>query len=498
MKKLLSIALSLILMSSFTAFASDLGLVLPEEPLMEKLKKQVIDGSGFSAVLSFEMNGDTLFSSWVGGGMNNAVTKLSYILTDMLSGNWQSTVQVMENDEEIYQATINSKASDLFVLESGTEIPFSFTKDNLLSALLPGGRDEEAPWESMLIQLLTMEDNTWNNNMTTALQPYLIKLELWLADYADYEMSLNQGVITIDYIIPVSDVLTMTELLLSELLADEAFMVLLNEVFLDEMLSGYFNSMSMEYYQLVFMNTDVEGNVIINQSISTKGENGITTITLPLTDNPYGVSALTLANNGKQTVITAMIPSGSLSVTIKTDETPGLHGSVLYTPADDDSFTVTDDEPAAAPAPFSASFSWMQTNEGWTDDNNRRHTLDNYELVVSPDFSHISASTEEEFKALASRYVEFPPYRITFSLHLHSGMAKTSSTTLIAELTQTQQDAKFTARFEGKTTAPWLSRPTSFDDAVRLTGESLSTRLLSAVMTILTHFTPAMLLTSAL
>lgn len=492
MKRLLILVLALSLLT-LPAFSADLGLEETDQTLCEKLRKQVLIGSGLRGQLTFEMAGDTYLSSLIGEGLADALVGFTFLPADGSPENWQAGIHIQTDGKPAYDVRLDREDGRVMVSGTPDTEPFLFREDAFISSLFPRAAGTlEIPWEPMLLGLFTSGNAVWNNDITAALDPYSVLLELWMARYAQYDMQLSEGKMIAVYTIPVTDMIEQLKALLTGLIADSAARAVLGRMLAPEDEQAYFNEAALAFYLLALDDMEADGQIQITQTISTRGESGALSLTLPFFRNAYGIQSVSLSFNQEGSFSLSFVSAdGEWALSAAPAGENQTDGTIRFTPPPLEN-PGGSHASLSASAPFSAAFTLLITHEERTDEDFVRHTESVYRLHMAPDDGPVGAEGAQERKLPEAEYDGFIPFDTELTVHLRSGTAKTSPITIQAELTQIQQDARFGAHLEAKTAAPWPCEPCSWDKAEFLAGPPAKEKLLDLLLTLLTRFTPAM------
>lgn len=493
MKKLLVFLLALILLAP-AALATDLGLEEKELTLWQKFDKQLRDGSGLRGTLTVQMQGDTLLSALLGEGMDGVSADITHILTDKLAGHYQTGLTFLQNGAAVTTAQLDGRDDALSFSGQLFESAFTVKTAQLLDGLFPDPSGQgRSPFEPMLYRLFFSGDAVWEKDMLAALDPYQVRLEKWLAGYADIQNFVKEGRIQIDYAIPARDAADQLKLLLPDLLEDGAFRAVLERKLAPEDSQVYFSADSLAFYLLALDHITLSGDIRITQTMAIGEQaSGGMAMRLPLAANGYGIQTIAFEQQDGQAFLSLEMDAGTLSLAYAQTAGGDISGFIRLIPPLKDDFTVSDKETRYQSQSISAAFALVSGHREWTDEEGKNNSEDSYTLHLAPDFSHIEAESQEERDALILEYLDFAPTTFTLTAALRSGASKTSATTLIVEIGEQKDDAVLKLHFEGKTAAPWQTLPVDLTAAQALSGEAAKETLVNALNALLIRFTPAM------
>ena len=479
MKKLLLTLLALILALALPlAAVSELGLDETGLTLPEKLKKQIADGSGVKGTLTLEISGDTFLGALLGDGLHEAKIDFGYILTDKLTGASQTNVSI--TDEELVVATIGADIDAQTILMTGSLFgePRKVDIANLFNAFLPNnGPQGLTAWEPMLYKLFFSGDNAFNEDIKKVLEPYGVQLELWLGGHAAISERTEDGVIEIAYEISFRDVAEEMKALLEGLLQDAALRALLEKKLSKAELDTYFRPDALEIYKIVLDNVNVEGHLIVKQQMNTREPSGKMEFEIPMAENAYGIDSVQISTAADANRFSITGGMGKYTLQYKKAEDGVANGLFLYEPATTDGGAV----------PLSIAFDFFAEHKEWTDEEKKTNATDTLRLSVSPDLEAMKGT------AFESEYLEFEPVSFVLEAAYRSGAAKTSATTVNVVLKEMREDVGAQLTLAGKTTSQWQTEQRDWENAVSISLQDGIDALKSGVMSILGHFTPAML-----
>ncbi len=493
MKKLLAVLMAVLLVAMVPlAMASELGLNEKTLTLPQKLQKQIADGSGLKGTISFEIAGDTFLGSLLGDGLHEAAIEFTHILTDKLTGDAQTNITVKDGETVAFTAGVDTKADALLLTGSffgGT--PLKVDVANYSANLFPdGGTQGKTSWEVILYKLFFANDEKWQSDMNAALSSYGVQLELWLSNHAKISNAQGSGVIDIEYVIDFRSVADEMTSLMSIMLQDATLRTLLEKKLTKEEMDTYFNLESMELYKIILDNVKVEGDLTISQKLSTRDNQSETKVLIPLAKNAYGFEwAQIIKTQGGSTYgLTGKF--GSASISFEETATGTVKGLFHFMPKEKTEFVVDEAESRFDGVPMSIGFEYAANHKEEMDEEKKNNTYDTHTLSLAPDLSHLEAG---ETGAKADEYLDFAPVTFTLDIHYRSGTAKTSATTLTVGLTEKQETASAKLSIAGKTSSPWQLDPRDWETAKAVTAEEGIGAFVTGIVTLLGHFTPAML-----
>lgn len=457
MKKLLCLLLCLML----PTFALAASYTLPE-----KMMRQMDFGSGFKGTITWSVDGE---SDWA-----KAVTPLS-----------GADVQV-----RAIRTTDGQLDAELFVEENGTQqnVARLFLDGDTLgmqSDLVPGvtltwptggdvfgallGLDEtQIPaLYSVALDVAKIPADTWKSDWAPVLEPYYAALEMWLNSFAAApsvaQDDKGETVMLVRYQVPVSAVKDETVALLGDLLGDERLQSLLKGLMTEQQQNAYLNPNLLYFYESSIRGLAVEGELVLERTMTMLGETVTAQVKLPLPENDSGYTTLCLVQDAESTTFTlegtektVRYVSREASSTAESAQWKGVVQVIPMTP--------TEEKKA-----LSAAFTLRKIHSTSTDSDTREHDVTTWELHAEPDLSHL-----EENDATRKDYQDFTPVDGKMRIHFHSKNAQTSPTTLEVDGSITVDGSTLTLTSKTKTTTPWTITP------MDMTGSERYSRLTEA------------------
>ena len=422
--------------------------------LPEKMSRQLEIGSGLKG--AFTLQGEGL-------------TEALQFLTPLLGKELQ--VRSMVNGEElhayVYQDSGNEKQLGL------TEV---YRKDNtwtFRSDLVPDVQLYLPPVEESLDQLSRKEGGNpsmlsalwrllhvsagdYETKWAPAVQTYLDALEGWLAQYASapvvQKAESGSSLMEMTYEIPVKDLIARIVQWDETAAADAALGELLSGILTEEQKEVYLNPHLGYFYQEALEQLKLDFDLTISRTVSTMGEPVSLTIELPLDEEIFKYSSLTLVNENQETICTLQKEEESLTLVIP--EGFGAEGNFTG-----DCWLIRRMKEEGQKS-LSLRLDLHKTVEESTDEETRSHEMDHYVLRIDNDFSRLTeGEKQEDFEAIE-------PIDAAVDLHYFSKYPQNSPTTLEIQAGITQGAFRLSLEGSFKTASPWIFSPFTIKNPV--------------------------------
>lgn len=462
-----------------------LGASALDYTLDEKLFKQVKDGSGLKAALSFEKTGGAF--SVLDPAANAALSAL--LPGGELSLRYLRGVGTLKGMQEL-ELTLKKAGgllADLRLLQGpqfeqlssslfGVGRYVDVRDGGALGALLTGQDPSWPPLEGVLLKLFTAE-STWQAAAAKKLEAYSVRLSLWLQGFTKTETVRGADLqlqTRVTLAVPAAQLKAEIKQLLLDMYTDPELLALLaQELDVREaaaylqpgMMNGFFQALDL---------LPLTGNMVSERLMDTKGELLVNRLTLPLggargirqVDYEYqvqpdgGTTALTVSYEPKN----AALIRGAVTSLILQDGETAETGEMSYTGTlslqpepDSDAFTVDTAEgdiPAAVYA-----FNLLYTP---------------YDEVV--DTAAGSSTRDFELDLLITPQGQDAPaaQQVQANVRLQSRSNSRSATYFTGDITWQDQGsgAKIALKVQGNTAPPWAIPAVDPEGAVRV--DSLS------------------------
>lgn len=442
MKKILALLMSLIL---FLGAAIADSISLPE-----KIQMQVESGSGFKGKYSIAVSKD--------GKDNTIEGELRY-----LSAGDNSITELMNSDGKAYYFVNKKNEQGLYIAD--TVYSFTNFEDYKNSSLINiVSRYVNLP--STLSLIFSVANYSHDYNMETALlekrmrdERNLIlaesferlksKADLWLEKYMNTSSSkLKVGSSTelnMDYSVPYKDFKELLKTLVSDLKQDSFLTDALKQSMPNEYSALLLNLEDMEFIDFAIDSIDIDEDIKIGKSFSTKGGIKSSYLELPLVDKERGIYHIKY--NQEQ------VDEGFIENILVTTQTGSLDISFTLSEKDDQKIykgVFTSESNNDTQYSVSYNFNLISSDKAYVDESGKDHLDTQYELSISN-------NKEKSYK-------EADSYNIVYSRQLSSGVAKNVSTKLneLYSIENLSKKEKISFSLDAKTSAPFeIKTPTA-------------------------------------
>lgn len=438
MKRIVCLLLCLTLMLPF-AVASAVEYTLPE-----KLQRQIDFGNGVKGALTVSVEGDNKWAELL-APLKDVPLQLRGIRTE---GKFQYQIYAVDGENQVGLTQLYGDDQSVYLrsaLLPETLLTMS-TGGDIVDRLLRGDAANPS-WYSAAMNMLSVSDSTWADAWEPALAPYEEQVELWLNDYAKAPSVKRDengaGTMLVRFEIPAEAVKMETKVILEKLLQDEALLPLLRAQMTLEQQAAYLTPNLMYYYIQAIDALPLEGTVILERELTTKGVIIGSALTFPMPENESGWTELSLESADKTTTVTLTSDTGSMSLRVEktshTAESVRYQGVWRSTP-------VSSEETLA-----SIGFVATRIHSLDVDAELRSHDITTWDIRLQPDLSHLA-----ENDPARADYLDFDPVTLNVKLHYSSKNAQFSPTTLEASVAAawSKGSAKLSAVI--KTYSPWV------------------------------------------
>lgn len=454
MKKLLCLVLCVALALPAAALAAD--YTLPE-----KLVRQLDFGSGLKGSMVLEVSGE---AAWA-----QALAPLSGVDVEVRaikSGDtFQGQLYMLDGEAQKGLTQVYSDGSALALrseLVPQTLLTMPVGGD-VLNAFMGLGEDQNPSLLSAALNLAMVPADIWETNWAPVLEPYYAKIEIWLSAFAAAPSVLRgdagETTMLIRYEVPAAAAKEELLVLLGDALADEQLLTLLRAQMTQAQQNAYLNANLLYYYTAMVQALDLEGSLVMERVLTTKGEEVRTELVFPLPQNDAGYTGMRLVQEGGDTTFSLEGESRTVSYVMQeaasSAESASWKGIVRMIPA----------APDAEHQAVSVAFTLKKFHSTSIDSDTREHNVDTWELTAQPDLSHL-----EEEDAARAFYLDFTPVTAKAKIHFHSKNAMSSPTTLEIDLTADSGDAQVALSATMKSTSPWVIQAMATDGGESLVG----------------------------
>ena len=448
------------------------ALALPalaaEYTLDEKLYKQVKDGSGLKAAVTFEKTGGAF--SVLDTAANAAVNAL--LPGSELSLRYLRGVGTLKGLEELELLLLcgGQQAADLRYLKDAQfeqltssllgGVRYLDARDGgVLLALLTGQDPVWPPVEGLLLKLNTAE-STWQAAAARKLESYTVRLSLWLQPYTRTETvrdTDNRLQTRVTVSVPAPQLKAQIKQLLLDAYADTELLALLAQELDGRQAAAYLQPGMLNGFFQALDSLPIDGNLVSERLVDAQGQILENRLLLPM-GGARGVRQVTYAfladaTGGQTTVVVEHLPKNPANAAGATttlafaggpapgSEEVSYAGTLTLQPeAGTEGFTVAAPEGGAASTAYGFNLLYAPSPEA----------VDNAAGTSTRDFEFNLLVTPQGDGAPA-------PQSLRGSLQLQSRLNSRSATYFTGRLTWTDQgsQAQITANVTGNTAPPW-------------------------------------------
>ena len=513
MKKTLCALLALWLcLFTCSAGFGEAATVTPEYSIADKLLKQIEAGSGFSGTLTVSL-------SAAEGHEGAAITTVKPLLFDLdyirvrediaagIPAEERYTITLKEEEEARASASISAKGGSTLLKsellnEGWYRLPKAFPP-----AQMPGqeGAGQPAPEDSaaailtdpaqellsrsalpslfsFLIPTLLESSANGSVDISEELGTYLTKMDLWIETFRQNAVlgKLEDGTATMEvhYEVPPAGIKAQSKQLLLDMLTDAPLLSKLQALLPDEYAELLLDPRMQSQYFFAIDELPLEGALVIDRTVSLKGETLALHLSLPLYDSQGG--KVTLAYDRKagtgqdmpdENVIS--LESRDVSLRLEYQEYKTLTGTTVYQgtllrqPHRLTAYEVSEADNGPSEKTLSASFTLILQEAVGVDAENFEVLTRDYQITLEPALFHIGAEgvtaplTEEE----KASFYTFPALDLVFHMGYKSKPEKNAPTTLelSAKVGGEGLAQMVELAFTGKTRAKWT--PEAIDES---------------------------------
>lgn len=451
MKKLICLVLSLVLaLSAATAFAA------VEYTLPEKWQRQVEANNGITGTVTLNVSGEADWAQLL-APFNGVPLQVRAIHSD---DQFQYRVYV-EDGENMAGLTQLYGDGETMYLKSDLlpDVLLSLTTGGDLMDRVWGSEGTNPSLYSVMMEIASISETTWEGKWLPALAAYEDSIELWLESYASapsVKRTDSGATVLVRYDVPAEAVKEQIKVMWAAVLQDGTLLPMLRTKMTEEQQEAYLNPNLLYYYDQVIDSLALHGNVVLEREMTAKGEIIRTDMIFPLRDG--GLESLRFVQQGTATAVTLTGEEFSVVLdmdeTVSTPDSSGYRGKVCITPA------------IQGEKGFAAEFTLVAIRSHSEDEDTRSHDVNTWTLKVSPD----AEKTGEGWLA-------FDPVELYCKLHLHSKSLQYMPVTVELELQTKMKDATAGVVIDIKTRSPWIldNLPTEgARDVTSLTKEELT------------------------
>lgn len=446
MKKICSLILTVILITSMISAASAAGYTLPE-----KMQRQLEVGSGLKGSFVIHANADAELSPFI-HSVQNAEYEIRGI---QFEGN---------KHYYIYQPGENEAMNSLteYCTKEGTEyLRSDFLEGNCyqlpaMDHLINSWLNSEGENPSVFPELLRMIFSGTDEEMST--EGLERQIEVWISSFStESTVQSSDGMprLSQTFRIPVEDLYSAAAELVKTISSDEAYMGFLRETLSREQIDTYLNPNLGYYYIDAMKQLNMGEEIVFTRTVSTLGELIQSSLVLPLDPEKTGFDSLTLEN----------------SETIKSFLVTGPKGVVyLELPAEFDikeevienaqiRFAMIDRKNEKSKNVALKIILSKKSDKFEDAEDGRVHANEDYTVQFSRSLEGMPDAIEEDL------IPDMAEANAEIAVHWSSKSQLSSPTTL--ELSVRIEHGRFNFDMEGKlkTSSPWVFTPFSTDSA---------------------------------
>ena len=439
LKRILSLVLCLMMvLTSVCAFAQE------DYSLAEKLQRQIEFGNGVKGAMVINAQGEGTLAQLL-APLNGTEIQIRSI-KDQSGSDFQLSLYTLDGEEQVGLTRLWSQGENLYMsseLLPALVLTYA-TGGDLIESMMPDA--ENVGWYSAAMNLLTVPETVWDEEWAPLMEPYYAQIELWLADYAA-EPQVNHGekgeiLMTVRYEIPAEDVKAQIKVMLGKLFSDDALLRMLRTQLTDEQQYVYLTSGLQYYYAAALDAIVLEGDIVLERDLSTRGETVSTSVQFPLPASAAW-QMLTLDETSNAMRISLAGEAQSISVEMEIANGSEYGGVVRVDPAADDA------QSCAIAFRLTRNFAHSE------DEDTRAHDITTWKLEASVEESVLG---DED-------YLQFEPISATLMTHVHSKSARSNATTLEVSAAFAQGADSISVAGSIKTSSPWVMDKLSVEGA---------------------------------
>ena len=431
MKRLVCVLLCLMMvMTAVVASAADF---YGSEP--EKLFRQFLRGSGVKGTLQLDVSGS---ADWARLLNQMSGVELQLRALDSSQG-LQYRLYVSDADEMVAMTEIVGDAEKAYLTSDflmGKVYSFP-AADGLTSALLDLGQ-ENTNWYTLALNIFMVQSDTMEDKWLPQLESVLTAIDAWLSPYLSTETISRNGetLVLSHYEIPVDSFKAELKAILPAMLNNSELMALVDNQASDAQQALYLEPAYVTYYEQVVDQLPLEGNIVLEQTLTLKGESCGLLLSFPVADTKGGLKEITYSTEDGETSL--MLVYQDHSIVVEADESE----QGMTTGA----FRIIRNEGQS----ISIAFTMVSSVTTETDEKSRNHETYDWRFELEPDLTHLDLLDPSR-----ANYLDFEPATLTVNAHFYSKNGDTNAVTLnlTAALVTGDNEAQLTATL--KSASPW-------------------------------------------